>query len=120
MLLFAIVFVSCSHSKLPEDPIVWKKIKMDFRKFNNEGLAGPTGGQVSGNYEFCIPASEKYWKQVKKIDKTAERSGGKGRIGCSEKEWMVIGSTHQKNFQRVIFELASMPYIMEIQETFYE
>ncbi len=93
---------------------------MDFRRFDNDGLAGPAGGKIAANYEFCIPASEKYLSQVKKIDKTAEKSGGKGRAGCSDKEWLIIGSTHQPNFQRVLYELASLPYIREIQETFYE
>lgn len=93
---------------------------MDFRKFDNDGLAGPPDGKVAANYEFCIPAEDKYLKQVEKIDATAQKSGGKGRVGCSDKEWMVIGSTHQKNFQRVLFELASLSFVKEIQETFYE
>lgn len=93
---------------------------MDFRRFDKDGLAGPEGGKIAANYEFCIPASEKYLGQIKKIDKTAEKSAGKGMVGCSDKEWMVIGSTHQPNFQRVLYELASLPYVREIKETFYE
>ncbi len=93
---------------------------MDFRRFDNDGLAGPPGGKISANYEFCIPAAEKYLSQVKKIDGTVQRSGGKGRVQCSDKEWMLIGSTHQPNFQRVLFKLASLPFVKDIQETFYE
>ena len=93
---------------------------MDFHRFDKDGLAGPKDGKISANYEFCIPRSEKYWKQVKKIDPTADRPGGKGRVACTDKEWMVIGATHQPKFQRVLFELASLPYVKEIQETFYE
>lgn len=93
---------------------------MDFHRFDQDGLAGPKGGKVAVNYEFCIPASKKYWDQVKKIDHSAQRNGGKGRVACTSGEWLVIGSTHQKNFQRVLFELASLPYVREIQETFYE
>jgi hypothetical protein len=119
-LFLSIVFVGCAQPRSVEDPLVWKKVKMDFRRFDNEGLAGPADGKVAANYEFCIPATEKYWLQVKKVDITAQRSGGKGRIACSDKEWMIIGSTHQKNFQRVLFELASLTFVREIQETFYE
>ena len=115
-----IVFVGCKQRPPVEDASAWKKIKMDFRKFDNEGLAGPAGGKVAAAYEFCIPASEKNLAQVKKIDLSAQRSGGKGRVACSDKEWLIMGSTHQKNFQRVLFELASLPYVREIQETFYE
>lgn len=115
-----IVFVTCKHPVPVEDPAVWQKIKMDFRRFDNDGLAGPVDGKISAVYEFCIPASEKKMAEVLKIDPTAARSGGKGRVGCSDKEWLVFGSTHQKKFQRVLFRLASLPYIREIQETFYE
>lgn len=120
-LLFLILFVSCKHQPATkEDASVWNKIKMDFRRFDNDGLAGPPGGKISANYEFCIPASDKYLNQVKKIDKTAQKAGGKGRVRCSDKEWMVIGATHQPKFQRVLYELASLPFVKEIQETFYE
>ena len=120
LLFLPIVFVACLKHAPPEDPAVWKKVKLDFRKFDHEGLAGPTGDKISANYEFCIPALEKNWKVVQKIDTTAQRIGGKGRVRCSEQEWLVIGSTHQKNFQHVLFRLASLPYIKEIQETYYE
>lgn len=116
----SIVFAACKHPAPKDDPAAWKKIKMDFHRFDQEGLSGPASGKVAVNYEFCIPASSKYWEQVKKIDSSVERNGGKGRVGCTAGEWLVIGSTHQKNFQRVLFELASLPYIREIQETFYE
>ena len=120
LLFLLLVFVGCKHAMPTEDPMAWKKIKMDFRRFDNDGLAGPKDGKISANYEFCIPASEKNWSQVKKIDLTAQRSGGKGRVTCTDQEWLIIGSTHQKNFQRVLFELASLSYVKEIQETFYE
>ncbi len=120
-LLFLILFVACKHQPATqENATAWKKIKMDFRRFDNDGLTGPAGGKVAANYEFCIPASEKYWRQVKAIDKTAQKSGGKGRVACSDKEWLVIGSTHQPHFQRVLYELASLAFIRDIQETFYE
>jgi hypothetical protein len=119
-LFLFIVFVGCRQQQVVEDPAAWRKITMDFRRFDADGLAGPADGKVSANYEFCIPAKEKYWRQVQKIDTTARKSAGKGRVACSNQEWLVIGSTHQPRFQRVLFELASLPFVREIQETFYE
>jgi hypothetical protein len=73
------------------------------------------------NYECCIPRQEKYWKEVRRIDHTAQRQiGAPGRIGCSKEQWLVTGSTHQKNYQRVLFELASLEYIKRIQEVHWE
>lgn len=120
LLFLVFVFVGCHSHQPREDATVWRKVKMDFRRFDNDGLAGPPGGKIAANYEFCIPASSKKWQQVRKIDPTAQRSNGKGRVGCSSSEWMIIGSTHQQHFQRVLFHLASLPYVREIQETFYE
>ena len=121
ILFLLIVFVGCKQQQAPtEDTAAWKKVKIDFRRFDKDGLAGPPGGKIAANYEFCIPAKAKYLEQVKKIDPTANRSAGKGRVACTDKEWMVIGSTHQPVFQRVVFKLASLPFVKEIQETFYE
>ena len=115
------VFMSCSEKTKPEDPTVWNKIKIDFKRLDENGLAGPSNGKVAVNYEFCIPASEKHWNEVKKIDKTVQaQKGSKGRIGCDKDSWLIIGSTHQENYRRVLYELASLGYITQIQEAFFE
>jgi len=58
---------------------------------------------------------------VRKIDPSATvQKGSKGRIGCNEQQWLVIGSTHQKNYQRVLYELASLPYVDRIEQTYWE
>lgn len=117
----ALVFIACSKKTPPEDPSVWGKIKINFSRLDEKGLTGQPDGKVSANYEFCIPAEEKYWAEVKKRDGTAELyKGSKGRAGCGSGTWLVIGSTHQKNYRRVLYRLASLPYVQEIQETFYE
>lgn len=114
-------FVACNRKTPPEDPAIWKKIKIDFSKIDENGLAGPPSGKVAVNYEFCIPAAEKYWSEVKKTDKTLElQKGSKGRIGCGQDTWLIIGSTHQANYRRVLYELASLGYVQQIQETFFE
>ncbi|MFN0035722.1 MAG: hypothetical protein ACKVUS_11695 [Saprospiraceae bacterium] len=120
--LFVLMLLSahCTPPKTAENPDVWKKIKLDFRQLDSEGLAGPEKGKVAMNYEFCIPTNEKHWKQVRKIDPTAQKNGGKGRVGCKESQWLVVGSTHQKNYQRVLFQLASLPFVVRIEPVFWE
>lgn len=112
---------ACSKKSRPEDPTVWRKIKIDFSRLDENGLAGPGNGKVAVHYEFCIPASDKYLKEVKKIDASAQaQKGSRGRIGCDQSSWLVIGSTQQKNYRRVLYELASLPYVQKIEETFFE
>lgn len=105
----------------PEDPAVWKKIKLDFRNIDADGLTGPPDGKVSVYYEFCIPADDKSLRKVRKIDPTANvMKGSKGRVGCSSAQWLIIGNTRQARYQRVLYELACLPYVEKIQQTFFE
>ncbi len=103
-----------------EDATVWKKIHLDFKKLDADGLSGPPSGKVAVNYEFCIPAEEKYWQEVHQIDPTAAKSSGKGRIACQDGQWLVIGSTHQPRYQRVLYEVAALTYVERVEETFWE
>lgn len=115
------LFGGCKTQEVKENPAAWKKIRLDFKSLDAEGLKGSGGNKVSLNYEFCIPDSPKTWKEVRRIDKSATRQiGAKGRVGCSERQWLVIGSTHQKNYQHVLYQLASLPYVEQIQQTFWE
>jgi hypothetical protein len=119
--LIVMSFAACSQKAKPENPYVWNKVKVDFNRLDENGLAGPPNGKVAVNYEFCIPGADKYWNEVHKIDKTAQlQKTSKGRAGCNKSEWLVIGSTHQENYRRVLYELASLTYVKEIQETFFE
>jgi len=115
-----VVLYACKPQKPPENPDAWKKIKLDFKQLDEEGLTGPPKGKVAMNYEFCIPAEEKHWRQVRKLDPSAQKNSGKGRVGCKDAQWLVIGSTHQKNYQRVLFQLASLPYVERIEPVFWE
>lgn len=120
--LLAIILVlwACKSEKIQESPDAWKKIKLDFKQLDAEGLTGSGKNKVAQNYEFCIPAEARYWKQVKKLDPSAQKNSGKGRVGCSKEQWLIIGSTHQKNYQRVLFQLANLPYVKAIEPTFWE
>ncbi|MDO8368741.1 MAG: hypothetical protein Q7T20_18220 [Saprospiraceae bacterium] len=120
LLVLIAVLSACKTQKPPENPDVWKKIKLDFKQLDADGLAGPPKGKVAVNYEFCIPAGEKYWRQVHKMDTTAQKNSGKGRVGCKDTQWLIIGSTHQKSYQRVLFQLASLPFVERIEQVYWE
>ena len=120
LLFLAALLSACTPKPKPEDPAVWKKVKIDFNRLDDSGLAGPPDGKVAVSYEFCIPADEAKWTEVQKIDASAQKQGGKGRIGCTNGQWIVIGSTHQKTHRRVLYELASLGYVQEIREVFFE
>lgn len=115
-----VVLYACRPQRPLENPAAWKKIKLDFKQLDADGLMGPANGKVAQNYEFCIPTDEKHWKQVRRIDKSAQKNGGKGRVGCQQNQWLVIGSTNQKNYQRVLFQLASLPFVERIEPVFWE
>jgi len=121
ILLASIFMWSCIKKQMPEDASVWNKVAVNLSKLDEDGLAGPANGKVAVNYEFCIPASDKHWKSVQKIDSTAQKmAGSPGRIGCEKQSWLIVGSTHQPNHKRVIYDLASLDYVVRIQETFWE
>jgi hypothetical protein len=120
--LLAIVFIgSCKNKPMPEDASVWNKVAINLSRLDENGLAGPSNGKVAVNYEFCIPQEDKHWKTVQNIDKTAQKmAGSPGRIGCEKSTWLIVGSTHQPNYKRVLYDLASLTYVVKIQETFWE
>jgi hypothetical protein len=118
--LLIFLFQNCQRKTQPQDPIVWKKIKLDFKSIDNDGLSGPDNGKVAINYEFCIPNEPLYWLEVSKIDPSAQKTQGKGRVNCSTGTSLVIGTTHQKNYKKILYDLASLKYVKEIQQTFWE
>lgn len=113
--------LACHRKTVQNNPGIWNKVHVNFKQLDKEGLRGPTGGKVAVNYEYCIPSNEKYWQKVQQIDKTAQKyAGSRGRIGCQQDQWLLIGTTHQPGYQRVLYELASLPFIDRIDETFWE
>jgi len=44
----------------------------------------------------------------------------KGRIGCSEDEWLCIVSNHNPGWKERLFAFASLPYVKRIVKTQYE
>src|SRR6188768_3044920 len=56
---------------------------------------GLRNGKVAVDYEFCIPARDEILQQVLKIDPAIRAmKASKGRIGCSDQQWLCINSTH--------------------------
>jgi len=103
-----------------DNPAVWNKIKIDFKAIDKDGLSGTPTGKVAVHYEFCIPTNEKLWKQVSAIDATAQKQVGRGRVGCKQGTWLVTGSTHQPKYKKVLYDLAALPFVPLIEETFWE
>ncbi len=103
-------------------PYYEMKIKFDLNEFTDDGYRHRALGEVmSINYEFCIPADETVWQEVSRVDPTLElMKGSKGRSGCSNSEWLCIGSSRQAGFKDNIKQLASLRYVKKISETFWE
>jgi hypothetical protein len=72
--------------------------------------------QRSLSYEFCIPADENHWAQVRRIDPSVQVSRSPGRIGCTKNQYLVIGDTHQPGWQTVLKALSRLNYIQRIDE----
>jgi hypothetical protein len=104
----------------PKEPR--SKIMLDLDDFNDEGLQkSPDGGLYSVHYEFCIPATEEALNEVKNINPlVGVYKTSKGRSGCSDKEWLCISSSRQKDFKKIILQLAGLSYIRRITQTFWE
>ena len=116
-LFFFVLFSSCTGSQ-NQSP----KIKFNLSEFTDNGLRRlPKGELTPINYEFCIPADEKILQDIRSIDTTAcVYKGSRGRSGCTDKEWLVICSSYQPGFKKVITKLVKLKYIREINETFWE
>lgn len=99
------------------------KINIDLSEYKDDGEHILPNNEFGGyiHYEFCIPATEEALNEVQSIDSTAGAlKKSKGRSGCSDQEWLVIGSSRQKNFKQVLLKLSWLSYIRKISQTFWE
>jgi hypothetical protein len=97
------------------------KIEFQMDHIRPDGLRGPPDGLTLVAYEFCVPADERIYQEVMRIDPSLEiQPGGRGRIGCGNDQALCIGQTHQPRWREVLKRLASLPYIAEIREGFFE
>jgi hypothetical protein len=115
----SVIFSSCGNWGSIKDT---DKIKFELKEFTDDGLRKLPGGEFSSiNYEFCVPATDEMFAKVKKIDTTLTlHKLSKGRSRCTSTEWLCIGYSNQPGFKNVITKLASLGFIREINETFWE
>jgi hypothetical protein len=106
---------------LAAEPATLAKITFDTAVIHEDGLRGPADGLVAVSYEFCIPAKDECYQQVRAIDPRIQiMQGTRGRIGCSNDQALCIGQTHQPNFRQVLQKLAALEYVTEIRECVFE
>ncbi|WP_020533480.1 hypothetical protein [Flexithrix dorotheae] len=116
-ILLCFLIWSCNKGEEPQ----LEKITFDLSLLNKKGVYGPPNGLRALDYEFCIPKNETFKKEVLSIDpgvKIHEES--KGRIACSENEFLCIGNTHQEGHRQILEKLTTLHYIKRIDQCFYE
>ena len=97
------------------------KIKFSLNDIHADGLRGPPDGLVSVAYEFCVPADDAIYQEVRQIDPSLSvYARSPGRIGCSDNQSLAIGETSQARWREVLLELSSLAYVDEIRECFFE
>lgn len=113
-LLFLICFFSnCSSTKLNTD-----KIKFDWTTIDEQGL---DKGQVSVDYEYCIPNDPESISIIRSIDEDVQIvKGGKSRIGCREHQNLCISNTHDPEWKKQLTRISNLNFIERIERTYYE
>ena len=104
----------------PATAVFLEKIKFDLSKIDENGLRGPSGGQTSVDFEFCIPAEKARWEAVLAIDPALKKNPGAGRVGCKSGQWCILGSTGGQGWRDRLTAIAKLGFVAEIQETFWE
>jgi len=96
-----------------------EKMDFSFSKLDKKGLIKKRGTSLA--YEFCIPNESEYLDKIKSIDQTiAIYKSSTGRIGCGENQILCIGETMDKNYKEIIIALTNLPYVKNINESFFE
>jgi hypothetical protein len=128
-LIFLVAYISLNGCKNDKEANETKniydcrydKITFDLNKISNSGLIGPPDGQTTLTYEFCIPDKEEYIQEIKKISpEISFARDSSGRIGCSNKEILCLGSTGSKNFRTILCSLSKLEYVERIVPCFFE
>lgn len=121
--LAAIALAGCDSQPAAE-PDRWPemvKIKFSLDAIRTDGLVGPPDGLRSLAYEFCVPADERVYQEIRRLDPTIQISPGvPGRIACSKTQALCTGNTHQPRWREVLKALSSRPDVAEIRECVFE
>ena len=120
-LLIITSLLLCAASKCSDktaDKRILSKIDFDLTNVSDEGMID---GITALDYEFCIPKDETKVNEVKAIipDVNMPRMA-KGRIRCSEDEWLCIVSSSGPDWKKDLYAIASLPYVKKIVATYYE
>jgi heat shock protein HslJ len=103
------------------DPGPESGIRFDLNRLDVDGLQGPSDGLRALHYEYCIPDQPGAIREVTAIDPTLQiQRGSPGRVGCGKGELLCLGHTHQSGHRAVLERLAALPFVVEIQEAFFE
>ncbi len=117
--ILIITIASCSLFKSKAVKQAESKMNFEFSKLDKNGLIKKRG--ISLAYEFCIPNNETYLDKIKEIDESISiYKSGSGRIGCSNNEILCIGETHNKDYKRILTQIAELEYVKSINESFFE
>ena len=117
-LLIGITLLSAFQCPRKMQKVMLSKIKFDYSKIDDNGLRN---GAVSIDYEFCIPANDSIVQEVWNIAPSMKvMKSSKGRIGCTNQQWLVINTTHSPEWKKQLYAIAYLDYVEEIIETFYE
>ncbi len=112
---------SCrSYEVSSENSIHLSKITFDLDQLDENGLIGLSDGKVSVDYEFCIPNDKKYIKIILNIDSSLNIQNSHGRSNCYNDHILVIGSTGNKKYKKVLFKIAKLDFVRKIKRTFWE
>jgi hypothetical protein len=100
---------------------VSEKIRLDLSALDEDGLYGPPDGLRALSYELCIPARQEHAAEVRAIDPTIQvYRNSRGRIGCSNDQYLCVGSTHQPGFRAVLHRLAALDSVARIDPSYAE
>jgi len=98
-----------------------EKIEFDITKLNQQGLYGSPDGLRSLSYEFCIPADEYFVSIIHNIDPEIKiYRHSPGRVACTPAEYLCIGDTYNKPYQKIFNELAELSFIKRIIQSVFE
>ena len=116
--VFTLTAMSASKCRHEPSKEVLQKIEFDYATVDDKGLAN---GEVALDYEFCIPKDDAKVKEIQSIvpDVRMPRMA-KGRIKCSEEEWLCIVTTNDATWKEKLYKIASLKYVKRIIPTHYE
>ena len=121
--LTSIVFLSgCSVMETcREERNLKSKIEFDLNRLDQNGLYDVSDGQRALSYEFCIPATVEAAEQVMVIDPSVIiYKDTRGRVGCTDKQYLAMGDTFQKDYRVTLQQLVNLNYVTRIAEVHFE